>query len=288
MMTSSAEIDPGNRDQAQFWSTAPGLKWVTHQVQLDRLMVDVLDLVVAAGYAQEGETVHDIGCGTGALALAIADRVGPGGRVDGFDISAPLLDLARRRAAGYRWIGFHEGDVQAGCLPDAAADLIVSRFGVMFFADPVVAFANMRRSLRPDGRLAFASWSASARNPWFTLPRAIAVERLGEPPVEPAGAPGPFAFADIPYVRTILQRAGFTAIDGSERAVTLRIDGGAAEAAGLAVHVGPVPRILRDMGGTDMDRDAIAAELQDEFEPFRTANGIEVPAHINLFTASRG
>ena len=166
----------------------------------------------------------------------------------GVDISAPLLARAEARRAelGLDGVGFILADAQAHPFAPQGFDLVASRFGMMFFADPVAAFANMRRGLRPGGRIVFAAWAGPERNPWFTLPLRIAEARLGPgAPSDPDG-PGPMAFRDLARVRGLLAAAGFAAADAALAQTELHHPGGVARSSTSPSDVGPTARLLRE------------------------------------------
>jgi SAM-dependent methyltransferase len=185
-----------------------------------------------------GEAVLDVGCGAGQSVLQLADRVGPGGRVTGVDIAPPLLEVARRRAAGRSQVDFIECDALRLALAERSIDCIFSRFGVMAFRDPVAAFSNFRRMMRPSGRLAFVCWRSLDENELDYLPlRAAGLEAWLDPT--------PFSFADSGTIRTTLQTAGF-------RQVTIQpndemVSSGDLDAMIVVLlSVGPLGRIIRE------------------------------------------
>lgn len=233
-----------NAAQVAYWNDTAGSTWADLQPALDRQLEPLGRRVIEALALRPGERVLDLGCGAGATTAQLAATVAPGGEVIGIDISRPLLDVARRR--GVPQAAFVEGDAQTYPFEAGAYDAAFSRFGVMFFADPAAAFANIRRALRPGGRLAFVCWRAPAENPIMVLPMMAAAPHVGAPPppADPT-APGPFAFADGERVRRILADAGFEAI-----AVTPheeKIGSGDLETAvGLALRVGPLGALLRE------------------------------------------
>src|SRR5580692_9070825 len=197
--------------QREFWNSEATRRWVTEQARIDRLFAGVTDAALAAAAPKPGEHALDIGCGTGTTLLRLADAVGPSGRVLGVDISEQQLTLARRRIA-------EAGSAQASVeLHDAATypfsagdfDLAFTRFGVMFFADPIAAFTNIRRALKPGGRLALAVFRPGPQNPWATASIA-AIRHLVTPPAPPGPEePGQFSWGDPARVHRILEGAGF-------------------------------------------------------------------------------
>ncbi len=197
-----------NADQVAFWNGPAGEKWAQLQVEMDRNLGDVTAALLPFAAPKPGERVLDIGCGAGQTSYLLADAVGQGGHVTGVDISAPLLAAARRVMDSAKNIAFVEADASAYDFKPEY-DLVVSRFGVMFFDDPPDAFANIRTALKPGGRLAFACWRSVPENQWVSLP--VGAARAILPPLPPPDplAPGPFAFAEPARVKDILGRAGF-------------------------------------------------------------------------------
>ncbi|MBB1493196.1 class I SAM-dependent methyltransferase [Paracoccus sp. MC1854] len=277
-----------NADQTEFWNSAPGQNWVRYQADLDAISQAAGDLLLEACQPREGEAVLDVGCGAGASTLALARAVAPTGRVHGVDISSPLLERAsvRRDELGIENVTFELADAQDHAFAESAFDLVASRFGLMFFADPVTAFRNIRSSLRSGGRIAFVAWAGPEENPWFAWPHRIATARLGTVPPTPPDAPGPMAFQDLERVKAILSDAGFSGCEGRGVAVDLHHPGGLEAVLKLVTVVGPAARVVREKGGTDEDRTAIAEEVAARFEQFRSSDGIRIPARVNLFTAT--
>ncbi len=278
-----------NAEQHTFWNDAPGRAWVAQQPAMDLLMRNVTALVMAEAAPRPGQHVLDVGCGAGALALAAARTVGPQGRALGVDISAPLLARAEElaRAEGLAQVGFLRADAQDHGFAPSAFDLVLSRFGVMFFADPVAAFMNLARTMRPGGRMVLAVWGRAAANPFFATPGRIGAARLGPPPPSDPDGPGPMAFSDIPRVLGILHAAGLQA---EGRAVDLTLDhpGGLEPVLDLMSNLGGLPRLLRETGGTAEDLAAILAALREEWAGLVGDDGcLRIPAEINLYTATR-
>jgi SAM-dependent methyltransferase len=279
-----------NGEQAKFWNEGPGQVWVRHQADLDALHAGVLTPLMEASTPRAGEAVLDVGCGAGASSFALARAVGPEGLVLGVDISAPLVRRAegRRAEEGLGNVAFEIVDAQVHRFEAQRYDLVASRFGMMFFDNPVVAFENLRAALRPGGRIVFVAWAGPEENPWFAWPQRIAEARLGAGASSSAEAPGPMAFRNVERVCSLLARGGFSEPQGEEIAVDLHLSGGIPTALALITHLGPVARLLREKQGTDADRAAIAAETAAAFAPFIGADGLRVPARINVLRAVAG
>lgn len=211
-----------------------------------------------------GEVVLDIGCGTGQTLLQLSDRVGPGGQVIGVDLAPLLLDLARQRAALLPQVRLIEADAQLLSLPDASADAIYSRFGVMSFHDPQIAFSNLRRILRPGGALAFVCWRALQENELDQFPLAAAGLHA---PVDPT----PFSFADPDTIHRTLTTAGFTAVSITPHDEDVS-SGDLDAMLRVLSNIGPLGRILRETPELRATaeprlRAALAARLADRGDP---------------------
>jgi SAM-dependent methyltransferase len=234
-----------NRAQIDYWNGPTGERWARYAGETDRSLVEAADAALKLADARPGERVLDIGCGAGVTSLMLAGAVGPGGHVTGVDVSRPMLALARSRTQAGN-IEFIEAD--AALYPfHPNYDLIFSRFGVMFFVDPLAAFVNLRKSAVRDGRLAFVCWRAVAENEWVALPYLAAKPVLPEQKPVPPHAPGPFAFADADRLRDILTGAGYSHIC-IEKFDGLMDLGPSPERASFQVTqlMGPTARALRD------------------------------------------
>jgi SAM-dependent methyltransferase len=210
--------------------------------------------------------------------------VGDDGLVLGVDVSAPLLDIARRRARPNT--AFVLADAQTHGFEPGGFDAVFSRFGVMFFDDPRAAFANIRSACRPGARLAFACWRAPEENPWMGLPLRAAVDRglVAAPPPPPPGGPGPFAFAGPDHVRAVLSGGGWAEI-ALAPFDTPAGGGGLAETARLMTRVGPLGFVLRQADADDVLRAAAEAAVAEALAPFETPEGVRIPSASWIVTA---
>jgi SAM-dependent methyltransferase len=198
-------------EQAAFWNGPGGKMWLAvYDTRIEPQLAEFSRAALDAAAARPGERVLDVGCGTGQTTVTLAGRVTPGGSALGVDISQTLIEAARSRAAGNA--RFEVADAGNFAFEPASFDLLFSRFGVMFFGDPVAAFRNLRAALRLQGRLTFMCWRTVEENPWQGLCVRAAAPHL-PPMVRPGpGEPGPFAFGEDGRVRSILSEAGFTDI----------------------------------------------------------------------------
>lgn len=286
-MSERPSTNSANADQAKYWNSGPGQKWIEFQDGIDTTFSPINRRLLEIAKPTTGERVLDIGCGTGAATMAFAGKVGPDGRVVGIDISRQLLDCAERRRTenGIGHIEYLLADAQTHPFGGESFDLLASRFGVMFFEDPVAAFGNLATALRPGGRLFFVSWSGIDGNPWFKVPKDAAVARLGEPAPTAPTAPGPLAFADIGYVLDILSRAGFPDCRGQAETVHLFNPAGVDEVGHLASNIGPAARIVKQYGGTPEDIREIGRVVTGNFRQYVVEGGVRIPAALNFFEA---
>ena len=239
-----------NSEQIAEWNGALGERWVAMRQEIDRFVVPFGNAALRAAAPQSGERAIDIGCGCGDTAIEIARMVGAAGAVLGIDVSQPMLAVARSRGAlaNCAHLTFRDGDASEAALP-ANTDLLFSRFGVMFFSQPTLAFSHLRKSLRAGGRCVFVCWRAPRDNPWAMTPLSAARAAMGITPA-PADpdAPGPFAFADEQRLRTILSDAGFGDVDVQRFDAAISLGAAPRSAAESVVQVGPVSRLVREMG----------------------------------------
>jgi ubiquinone/menaquinone biosynthesis C-methylase UbiE len=206
------ENSPNVATQSALWNGPAGRAWVESQELLDRVFRPFEALLVDA-VARDARRVLDVGCGTGSTTLSLARRLGVDGRVTGVDISEPMLAVARARAEAQRPSPvFVLGDAQTYPFEASSFDALCSRFGVMFFDDPVAAFANLRRSAKNDARLHVVVWRDPGDNPFMTAAERAAAPLLPELPARRPDEPGQFAFANPERVRSILEASGWSRV----------------------------------------------------------------------------
>ena len=279
-------FDNRNTDQIAFWNGPGGQRWLDRQQAHDTLLAPIGEVLLDRAATRVGESVLDIGCGCGATSIALAQRVAPGGRVLGIDVSSPMLARARQLAPKGLPVVFTLADATTYPFEPGRADLLCSRFGVMFFADPVRSFANMRYGLRGSARLVFACWRDLRENPWTLTPLQEAyrhVPRLRE--VGPED-PGPFSFAAEHRVRGILEQAGFRQIELEPINLSLDLAHGCGLEAAVdaALNIGPASRALD--GQSDELRAAAAESIRAALAQYQVGNAVPLPSACWIVTAT--
>jgi SAM-dependent methyltransferase len=280
--------DTANTTMGQYWNEVAGPRWVARAGLQEARNIEIAHLLLAEARPQPGERVLDIGCGTGATAIPFAAAVGAGGHVTGVDISEPMLGQARQNiaksAAGN--ITLVKADAQVHRFPPGSFDLLISRFGVMFFADPAAAFTNLLAGLRQGGRLCMAVWASMADNAHWKIPFEIAVAHLGQPAPADPREPGPMAFRDPAYLGEILTKAGFSAVDIAPRG--FKVVGQSAESeAEHAALFGPAWRLMEEKNAPDAARRAIVAETAKAYVAYTTEDGMRLPGTVLIAKATR-
>jgi SAM-dependent methyltransferase len=272
-----------NAAQAEFWNDQAGPMWAELQERLDEQIEPLGAAALRALAAAPGERVLDIGCGCGQTTWRLAEQVGPTGRVVGLDISRTMLEVARGRPAALDAAQprFVESDAQTADLGAGGFDAAFSRFGWMFFADPVAAFANIRRHLRPGGRLALVTWRSMAENPLFTVPAQAAAPYIDLPPPPEPAAPGPFAFADRARIEQVLADAGFSHVGAEPFEAPVGTDDVDTQLT-LALKVGPLGAALRTSPEL---ADSVRPAVRTSLEGYLTPDGVRFPAAVWIVTA---
>ena len=285
-----------NADQRAFWSTEVGRQWVANDAALNAHFQPVLDRLLKHAAPKPGMDLLDLGCGTGQTTRAAARAVAPGGSATGIDISAPMIASARAQegapqpnvvaetsdAPGLRYLC---ADAAHHDLGTAQFDLVISRFGAMFFDDPVAGFRNIGAALRPGARMVLACWGPADQNPWFTLPARAARSVLGPVPKTDPDAPGPFAFRDPERVQPILEAAGFSKISAQTETLTIAPPHSNEETARLMADVGPAGGALRHFEASADTRRAVEGQITRALDAHVLGGGLRLPAMVIFYSA---
>lgn len=277
-----------NEEQIAYWNGEAGRKWAGRDAMMSQMLAPIARDLLQHADPAGARKVLDVGCGGGSETLMLAEHLGPDARVLGVDISAPLLAVARERAQAAGELGrqleFVEADASVHAFAPASFDLLFSRFGVMFFDDPVAAFANLRRALRPDARLAFSCWQPLQENPWAHIPLQAAFEHVPRPEPPPPHAPGPFAFADPERTRSVLEQAGFAEVALKSHPIQMCWSSGGELEATVRdmLNMGPVSRLLQENPGA---AEAVFESATRAMAPWFSDGGMRLPGKVWLVTA---
>jgi ubiquinone/menaquinone biosynthesis C-methylase UbiE len=275
-----------NTDQADYWNGPAGQRWIDRQATQDIVLAPVSAVLMDRALIATGERIIDIGCGCGATTIELARRLTPKGHVTGVDISAPMLARARASAPAGLPLRFVLADATVYPFKPQSADLLFSRFGVMFFADPTQSFVNMRKAMRPGGRVTFACWQEPRKNPWMMLALQAAYAHVPRLPDVGPEEPGPFAFAREDRVRRVLSAAGFSsiALEAVDLVLDIAAGGGLAAAVDGAMVIGPVSRALE--GQPPDRRDAVKQAICDALAPHQKGDAVLLGAAVWIATAT--
>jgi SAM-dependent methyltransferase len=277
-----------NADQIEYWNSDEAHHWVEHQGRYDSMLGPYAQRLLTAANVAPHERVLDVGCGTGTTTL-VAAAVATKGEALGVDISEPMIlrARARARAQGLDNAQFEVSDAQTTPFHAEIHDVVISRFGVMFFDDPEAAFTNLRRTMRPGARLVFVCWQNLADNEWMLVPGMAAATHVPLPDLGEPGAPGPFAFGDTEHVQRILAGAGFGDVSIEPVVDSILLGGG-----------GTLDEAIEFLRGTGMARavfadaapDAIARAIdavRDALASYETPDGIRLGGAAWLVNAIR-
>jgi SAM-dependent methyltransferase len=274
-----------NADQIAYWNGPGGQRWADRQAAQDILLRPIANLLIDRAKPKMGERVIDVGCGSGATTILFGQKVAPSGHVFGIDVSGPMLERARQTAPEELPVDFALADATVYPFDPASFDLLASRFGVMFFADPALSFTNLRKALRPTGRLAFACWREPKENPFFMAPLQAVYKHVPKLPPQGPEDPGPFAFASEARVNRILGAAGFTgiAMEPCNLELDIAIGGGLDAAVSGALEIGPASRALD--GQAAEIRAAAMQSIREALAPFVKGEAVPLPGAIWIVTA---
>jgi len=268
------------------WTPAASAGWAASVLFRETALADLGDALLAAADLRAGERVLEIGSGAGGLACRMAEAVGPIGSVVGIDISPELNAIATRRAAGIGHLRFETADAQTVALPDAPFDRLVSRLGIMFFADAAAALAHLRALLRPGARLDVAVWDAIALNPWADVVLAVCRRHLPLPPRQPRPT-GAFAFSELPHFGHVLETAGFADVACRAWRRDLPMGGPGEPLHAVARQLLP-PGVVTTvfLQAPPHVQAALIDDLALALEPFASAAGVRMPAAVHLVSAA--
>jgi SAM-dependent methyltransferase len=275
-------LDPGGEGRANVPVTDADHSPADDPVAADRVMAPVADALFAAAGLVPGDAVIDVGCGCGATTLRAADEVAPDGSVYGIDVTEPMLAIAQRRldSSGLTNVTLVQGDAQAHAFP-SPFDVAISRFGTMFFYNPVAAFANIGRGLRPGGRVCFATWQPLEANDWLAVPGAALLRWITIPDVS-EGVPGMFAQSDADTITAVLREAGYRDIEVNPIRVMLPLGPNPDEAVERLVDTGVGRAVLGAVA--ERDRPAALTAVRAALGGHADAQGVRLGAAIWIIT----
>jgi SAM-dependent methyltransferase len=286
LFTPNVSTHTPNRGQADYWNGDEAAHWLVHEDRYERMLQPFIAHLLGSAGISSSDRVLDIGCGCGATTRSAA-RVARAGEVLGVDLSGPLVACATKRARqeGLTNVGFEIADAQVHPFVASAFDVAVSRCGVMFFDDPVVAFANLTRALRPGGRLTFVCWQALLENEWITVPGLAAARYVALPELEGPGEPGPFALADPTRLRDILGAAGLADVEIRSVVEPLWLGSDVEDTVEFVKATGIGQTLLRGADPTTIARvsEAVAEALAAHLTP----DGVRLGSAAWLVTALR-
>lgn len=280
--------------QSEYWNGNAGKQWASLANNQDTLLGKLGEATMVAAEVSIGQSVLDIGCGSGGSTFEISRRIGSDGTVWGVDISKPMLDIAiaRLTSHGIGNVKLSEADVTTFDFENYSFDIAFSRFGVMFFEDPVASFSSIANSLKSNGRLAFCCWRSLSKNEWFELPLNIGLKYCNQDnkvdPMDVAGhsyTPGPMAFKDRDLIDTILTDSGFSAISIKDHKSTLVVGSTPTIAANNLISIGPLSRLI--LNYDDQIKALIQTELEQQLMQHVTSEGVKLKSNIWIVTARK-
>ncbi|UFZ06124.1 methyltransferase domain-containing protein [Bradyrhizobium ontarionense] len=274
-----------NAEQIAFWNGPGGARWVERREALDAMLAPVQEALLERAAIRQGERVLDIGCGCGATLIAAAEKVGAGGSVLGLDVSASMLTCAHETAPADAPVSFVQGDAMVHHFKAASADVVISRLGVMYFANPVRAVLNIRNALRSEGRTAFACWGELRDNPWALEPLQAAYEHVPKLPGLRPHAPDDFAFGAGEWIEKVMTDAGLRRVrlERCDINLDLAAGGGLDGAVQTALAIGPAGRAVAGQPAEAVE--AATAAVKKVLGRYARGQGVMVPASFWVVTA---
>lgn len=269
-----------NTDMNEFWNGDGGRNWLRFQNGICTGLDPFGQEAMSVASIEKGNRVLDIGCGSGDTSFEIAHLVGSRGYTQGIDISDLILrqTLNRQSQLKQNNISFECADAQSHRFEPKSFDLAYSRFGVMFFDEPVAAFRNIRQALITGGRLAFICWQSIKDNPWVNIPLGVVEKHVPLPQQPSAEEPGAFSFADPKRVTRILTSAGFTNVSIKRFEALFLVGASLDEAVTFLTHIGPASAAIDAPNIDEKTRMRITTDLRDVLVPHITENGVQLRA----------
>ena len=268
--------EPTNQEQKEFWNDLKGQIWVEMQPRIDGMLAPFDEQTMQTLELRSGERVLEIGSGTGTSSLGLLQRIGPSGSLLAVDLSRIMLNRAVERAedAGASNAKFVEADAQLHDFPAGFFDAAYSRFGIMFFEDPVTAFRNIRSALKPGARLAFVCWADRQENSWISYPARVARQFLELPDAPPEGAPGMFSMEKEGRIRDILQDAGWSGISVEVFETENLIGSDVEDAADFISKMGPMSEPFAK--AEPLLQEKTLAALKEALQPYEASDGVRM------------
>jgi len=281
--------DQPNAGMAEFWNGKGGESWVSREARLEASLRPFGQQAMAAGAITAGQRILDIGFGCGDSTIELAGKVGPEGQVHGVDISVAMVDAAEKKATqkGVTNVSFECADAQTKAFAVDNYDLVFSRFGVMFFDDPIGAFKNIYSALKPGGRLAFICWAPRAENAWVGLPLQVVAKHLSLPAPPGIDEPGPFSLSEEPRVSGILDAAGFANIAVESFQTPFVLGGDVDEALSFLMQLAPSGSAINNAEADDETRARIAVDMAELLKSYESDKGVSMNAAALLVTARK-
>jgi SAM-dependent methyltransferase len=281
--------DQPNAGMAEFWNGNGGKNWVSREARLESSLKVFGQQAVNAGGITAGHRIVDIGFGCGETSIELAQQVEPDGQVNGVDISETMVAAAEKKALekGVTNVSFECADAQTKAFPSDSYDLVFSRFGVMFFDDPVSAFKNIYASLKPGGRLAFVCWAPRDQNAWVGLPLQVVAKHLSLPAPPGNDEPGPFSLSEESRVNDILSSAGFTNISVESFQTPFVLGGNVDEASSFLMQLAPSGSAINNADADEKTRERIALDMAELLKSHVNNEGVSMSAAALLVTACK-